>query len=525
MFILILMFLSLNFIDSLSTKLKILDSMNMDLLVDVMLDSKSMYFLIILVCIVFNIYMFKNYYMNQEKKFFFFNFLFYWFVMSMIVIIYSNNWMIMILGWDMLGVSSYLLIVYYGNMSSFNSGFTTMNTNRLGDVFLISFIALAMNKNLINFSEKMNWFIIFLVICLLTKSAQFPFSSWLPLAMAAPTPISSLVHSSTLVTAGLFIFYKTDSMYSNYFLILILLMSMWTSIYSGLMGSLELDMKKMIALSTLSQLSFMFISFSLGLIFLSFLHLLTHAIFKASLFFWAGMNMHNLKSEQFFISFNFMSHKMSKSFFFLIFISLLGIPMSLGFYSKDQIIDIMKKNYSYFINIIFTLSIFITIIYTVRFMKKLTSMNFNKFNYKMIYFNLFNTNISLLFFSMLMLMSKYFNEHWFKSNYLMTTSGWKFFFLFTMMMLILINWFQFTTLKLNYFYKMTYINLFTMKILTINFFNKISKILYFDFGWLNKNSISFMKNNFIFSMNIKKIATSKFNIMFIFSFITMNYIL
>lgn len=136
-------------------------------------------------------------------------------------------------------------------------------------------------------------FPLLLVVCCFTKRAQFPFSSWLPLAIRAPTPVSSLVHSSTLVTAGVFLLFKYFFLFSSFSLLLVLFcFGLFTSGYSSFLALIERDIKKVIALSTLSQIGFLVFTLGLGLPVLSFLHLLTHALFKSCLFLQAGLFIH-----------------------------------------------------------------------------------------------------------------------------------------------------------------------------------------------------------------------------------------
>jgi len=136
-----------------------------------------------------------------------------------------------------------------------------------------------------------------MVIAFITKRAQLPFSSWLPAAIAAPTPVSSLVHSSTLVTAGVFLIIRFNIVLVSSFSFLLVLSTI-TLILSGIMALLEWDMKKLIAYSTLSQLGFIVVSFSLGLVLLCFFHLVCHALFKAAIFIFTGVVIHNNRRRQ-----------------------------------------------------------------------------------------------------------------------------------------------------------------------------------------------------------------------------------
>jgi NADH-ubiquinone oxidoreductase chain 5 len=129
------------------------------------------------------------------------------------------------------------------------------------------------------FCEKFSYLCLAIVLAAMTKRAQIPFSAWLPAAMAAPTPVSSLVHSSTLVTAGVYLLIRFNFLIKlNYYL---LIFSLLTMLMSGLRALFETDMKKVIALSTLSQLGVMMFSLSVGIKELAFFHLMTHALFKS----------------------------------------------------------------------------------------------------------------------------------------------------------------------------------------------------------------------------------------------------
>jgi NADH-ubiquinone oxidoreductase chain 5 len=172
----------------------------------------------------------------------------------------------------------------------------------------------------------------------------------LPLAIAAPTPISSLVHSSTLVTSGLFLMLRYSSLFyaTPLLLSLLLVIALFTSFYAGLSSLFEKDLKKIIALSTLSHLGFILISFSLGLSFLSFFHLLSHALFKSVLFIAMGdiITVLNHSQDIRFLSFGGVNTPFSSSVVSMSLFSLLGIPAVRGFFSKDLILEAF--NFSFY---------------------------------------------------------------------------------------------------------------------------------------------------------------------------------
>lgn len=213
-----------------------------------------------------------------------------------------------------------------------------------------------------------------LVLCMLlltfmTKSAIFPFSPWLPLAIAAPTPISALVHSSTLVTAGLYLMMRFSYLlYSSYSLMqLLLVLSLFTSFYAGINSIFEKDLKKMIALSTLSHLGFIGIAFSAGLLQLAFFHILTHALFKSLLFMTIGDIIINLNHSQDirYLSSGMLYTPMSCIVMYVSILNLLGIPNISGYFSKDLVLEII--NYSWLSPVVLSvlfLNVFFTYYYT-----------------------------------------------------------------------------------------------------------------------------------------------------------------
>jgi NADH-ubiquinone oxidoreductase chain 5 len=225
----------------------------------------------------------------------------------------------------------------------------------------------------------------------MTKRAIFPFSPWLPIAIAAPTPISALVHSSTLVTAGLFLMIKYSYLlYSSYSLILLLLIfSMFTSFYAGMNTIFEKDLKKLIALSTLRHLGFIGISFSLGLLRLSFFHLLSHALFKSLLFMSIGDIMINLGHSQDirFLSSGSVSTPNSCFIIYVSLLNLIGVPSLSGFFSKDLILE--ASNYSSLSGILY-LILLLNLVFTFYYTYQLFYFSFStsKFTaYSMFHFS------------------------------------------------------------------------------------------------------------------------------------------
>jgi len=294
----------------------------------------------------------------------------------------------LLLGWDGLGVTSYLLVIFYQRNKSYNAGILTALTNRLGDVGLLISISLTVyigswtylfiNRDNRTFSQVLIYLII---ISACTKRAQIPFSSWLPAAIAAPTPVSALVHSSTLVTAGVYLLIRINLIIIEINIRKILgVLGILTMIIAGITAILEIDIKKVIALSTLRQLGIIIIILGIGNPILSFFHLISHAFFKAMLFMCAGLIIHRMKDYQDIrkIGFNYININLSISIIIVANIRLCGLPFLRGFYSKDMIIEIILiKGKRFFLFFMLILGTGLTVIYSCR-LNFLISLNFIK---------------------------------------------------------------------------------------------------------------------------------------------------
>nr|QOW08077.1 NADH dehydrogenase subunit 5 [Attagenus augustatus augustatus] len=344
----------------------------------ILLDWMSLLFMSFVLFISSMVIYYSEEYMSGDLNMNRFIFLVAMFVLSMILLIISPNLISILLGWDGLGLVSYCLVIYYQNMKSYNAGMLTFLTNRLGDVALLISIAWMVNYGGWNFyfwidcmSEDFSMSIIsgLVILAGMTKSAQIPFSAWLPAAMAAPTPVSSLVHSSTLVTAGVYLLIRFSVCFSIGAMFFLMFFSTLTMFMAGLCANLEFDLKKIIAFSTLSQLGLMVSIFSLGSYKLAFFHLLTHALFKALLFMCAGSIIHNFLNCQ---DIRYMGGliiymPLTCSFFNISNMSLCGIPFMAGFYSKDLMLEILSMSYiNFFIYLIFFISTGLTVSYTFR---------------------------------------------------------------------------------------------------------------------------------------------------------------
>nr|YP_010990157.1 NADH dehydrogenase subunit 5 [Neuroctenus taiwanicus]WOW95753.1 NADH dehydrogenase subunit 5 [Neuroctenus taiwanicus] len=297
------------------------------------------------------------------------------FVMSMLMLIVSPNLFSILLGWDGLGLISYCLVVYFNNFKSYNAGMLTVLTNRIGDVAILISLAYILNSGTYHFSYIYGDVIYSLIIVYLlvlaafTKSAQVPFSSWLPAAMAAPTPVSALVHSSTLVTAGVYMLIRFDFILFKADVSLFLGLSCLTMILAGVGAIFEFDLKSIIALSTLSQLGLMMMVLFMGDSLISFFHLLNHAFFKSLLFLCAGLIIHCIGDSQDirYLNYSIGYLPVTISCFSISSLSLCGIPYMTGFYSKHGIMNFLfSSNADYILMMVFCISMITTIIYSFR---------------------------------------------------------------------------------------------------------------------------------------------------------------
>jgi len=352
------------------------------------LDNISIYFLFLVRLISGSVIIFSTRYIMNEKFFSRFIILVFFFIISIYLLILSPNLISLLLGWDGLGVTSYLLVIFYQRNKSYNAGILTAITNRLGDVGLLISISLLLflgNWNYIyinSFSYIFSNILIYLIIIsTCTKSAQIPFSAWLPAAIAAPTPVSALVHSSTLVTAGVYLLIRINLIIIEINIrYTLLLIGIITIIIAGITAIIEIDIKKIIALSTLSQLGIIILILGMGNPILSFFHLLSHAFFKAILFICAGIIIHNIKDYQDIrkIGIRHSNLNLCISIIIIANIRLCGLPFLRGFYSKDLIIEILIiKGKNFFLFYFIIVGTILTVLYSCR-LNFLVRINFLK---------------------------------------------------------------------------------------------------------------------------------------------------
>lgn len=347
--------------------------------ITLLLDWISLLFISFVLLISSLVIYYRKEYMAEDKNINRFIILVLMFVLSIILLIISPNLISILLGWDGLGLVSYCLVIYFQNEKSFNAGILTALSNRIGDVAFLLGIAWILNYgswNYIFYLEiskiDLEFYVIggLIVLAAITKRAQIPFSSWLPAAIAAPTPVSALVHSSTLVTAGVYLLIRFNLLLvDSFWFQCLLLLGGLTIFIAGLGANYEFDLKKIIALSTLRQLGLIMRILSIGFYKLAFFHLLTHALFKALLFICAGAIIHNIKNSQDIRTIGGLTTSMplTSICFNVANLALRGMPFLAGFYSKDIILEIVSlSNVNLLVYFLYFFSTGLTVCYSFR---------------------------------------------------------------------------------------------------------------------------------------------------------------
>jgi len=326
------------------------------------------------------------------------------FTFMMIILVTSNNFLLMFVGWEGVGICSYLLVSFWFTRIAANqSSMSALLTNRVGDTFLtIGMFAILWSFGNVDYATVfslapfVNENIVTIIgICLLigamAKSSQVGLHVWLPMAMEGPTPVSALIHAATMVTAGVYLLMRTSPLieYSSTVLILCLWLGAITTVFSSLIGLFQQDIKKVIAYSTMSQLGMMVIAVGLSSYNVALFHLVNHAFYKGLLFLGAGAVIHAVADNQDFRKYGGLRPflPLSYSVMLIASLSLVAFPFMTGFYSKDFILESAYGEF-YFSSIVVyfiaTIGAMFTTLYSVKvlFLTFLTNPNGPIINYK-----------------------------------------------------------------------------------------------------------------------------------------------
>nr|YP_010594876.1 NADH dehydrogenase subunit 5 [Anastatus dexingensis]WAJ57474.1 NADH dehydrogenase subunit 5 [Anastatus dexingensis] len=537
MFLFSMVYLYLKFMVFIEWNILFLNSVELNYVIFV--DWMSLIFIFLIFFISSMIMFYSSEYMFGEKNLNQFFYLLYLFIISMILMILSPSMISILLGWDGLGLISFCLVIYYQNYYSMNCGMITILINRMGDVMILMSISMMFilgSWNFMNYNFIFNLLILLILLISFTKSAQFPFSSWLPMAMAAPTPVSSLVHSSTLVTAGIYLLirfnyliYKNDNL-----LFYLMLTGLLTMMMAGISANFEFDMKKIIAYSTLSQLGLMMMIFSIKFYDLAFFHLIIHAMFKSMMFMCSGIFIHMMLNNQDIrnLGMLFKFLPLSVMMFMVSNFSLCGMPFFSGFFSKDKILEMMiSLNMNFLIFVFLLFSTMLTLMYSFRLSYYLLINKFFFFPFflvkdnKIMNFSMMLLMIMSMIFGMIMNLLIYMNLeeiYLFKMEKLMI-----------LILLIVFFMIMFFLMKLLFYKKMMFMKLFFGNMWFIYNLNKLIffplnfiklNYLFFDKGW----SEFYFKNSLIkmINLNSKLInLNNNFLMMMIFFMVFMYFFL
>jgi len=334
---------------------------NLNINIAYQVDQLSLIMALVVTGVGFIIHVYSIGYMHGDKSFWRFFAYLNLFIFAMMNLILADNFVLLFLGWEGVGLCSYLLIGFwydkkFEKSTTSEAGKKAFIVNRIGDFgFLLGMFLIYLTFGSLNFSEvfaragasgipesTFNFIALFLFIGATGKSAQLPLYVWLPDAMAGPTPVSALIHAATMVTAGVYMVARCSIIFVSApaILTVVAIVGLVTALFAATIGLVQNDIKKVLAYSTISQLGYMFLALGVGAFSAGIFHLMTHAFFKALLFLGAGSIIHAMHEEQNIQNYGGLKKYMPATFttFLIASLAISGIPPLSGFFSKDEIL-------------------------------------------------------------------------------------------------------------------------------------------------------------------------------------------
>lgn len=331
---------------------------NLEISFSFLIDRLSVWMMTIITGVGFLIHLYSAGYMSHDegyKRYFAYLNLF---IFSMLLLVMGSNYLVMFAGWEGVGLCSYLLIGFWFKNPAFNNAAKkAFIMNRVGDLgFLLGMLFLLFNFKSLDFQNIFSaapgvfqadgWLIITITLLLFIgatgKSAQLPLYTWLPDAMAGPTPVSALIHAATMVTAGIYMVVRSNALFAlaPFTMEIISIVGLATAVFAATIALVQNDIKKVLAYSTVSQLGYMFFALGLGAYQIAIFHVTTHAFFKALLFLGSGSVIHAMSNEQDIRKMGGLRKQMPVTYitFLIGSLAIAGIPPLAGFFSKDQIL-------------------------------------------------------------------------------------------------------------------------------------------------------------------------------------------
>lgn len=352
-------------------------------------DQLSLVMALIVTGVGFIIHVYSIGYMHGDKSFWRFFAYMNLFIFAMMNLILGDNFVLLFLGWEGVGLCSYLLIGFwydrkFEKSTTSDAAKKAFIVNRIGDFgFLIGMFLIYLTFGSLNFNEVFaranilnvhegvfTLIALFLFIGATGKSAQIPLFVWLPDAMAGPTPVSALIHAATMVTAGVYMVARCSIIFASApaIMTLVAVIGVVTALFAASIGIVQNDIKKVLAYSTISQLGYMFLALGVGAFSAGIFHVMTHAFFKALLFLGAGSVIHAMHEHQDIQGFGGLKKYMPKTAmtFLIAALAISGIPPLSGFFSKDEILWLSFANGSFILWLVGALTALMTAFYMFR---------------------------------------------------------------------------------------------------------------------------------------------------------------